>query len=246
MRTFDQTHITFLLVTIAFYGITMFAVSKMPKWAQNIMFGLAAVLCAGGVFFRYGMGLSFSGNIDLKPFALQMMQVCNFNAILVILMLVPKFELARQYSIYFSLAAACTYMLSLPSDFSTYNWFDITILNSWLNHTFAIALPLWMFAAGRLKPEKKYILPVTACVIVYFIVAYGCTEWLHSAGLLAKDVSFSFIYDPGKVGLLEWMYKLIPMPFFYLIPLIPPMVGFFWIFAWICRNKMVKPFDKRR
>ncbi len=245
MRSLDQTHITFLLITIAFYAVTMFVISKLPRMGQNIMFVLAAVICAGGVFFRYAMGFNFTLDLNLKSFAIQMMQVCNFNAILVLLMLVPKFELARQYSIFFSLAAACTYMISLPTSFANNNWYDVTVMNSWLNHTFAIALPLWMLAAGRLKPQKKYILPVTICVIAYFIVVYGCTEWLHSTGALAKDTTFSFVYDPGKIGPLVWMYKLIPMPFFYLIPLIPPMVGFFWLMTWLFRNYKVQPYEKK-
>ncbi|MBR5137096.1 MAG: YwaF family protein [Clostridia bacterium] len=246
MRTFDQTHITFLIVTIAFYGITMFAISKMPRWAQNIMFGIGALICFGGLFFRYAMDFKFTLDFDFKTFAIQMMQVCNFNAILVLLMLVPKFELARQYSIFFSLAAACTYMLSLPSNFASHNWYDVTILNSWLNHTFAIGLPLWMFAAGRLKPDKKYIWSVTLCVIAYFTVAYGCIEWLHSTGALAQNVSFSFIHDPGKIPFLVWFYKLIPMPYFYLFPLIPIMFGYFWVLAWFCRNRKAQPFAKKR
>lgn len=245
MRSFDQTHLTFLILTVVFYAVTMFAAHKLSRKGQNIMFAIGAVLCAGGIFFRYGMGLKFSADLDLFTLATQQLQVCNFNFVLVLLMLIPKCELARQYSIMFSMFAACTYMFSLPTSFADNNWYDATVLNSWLNHTFAIALPLWMLAAGRLKPQKKYILPVTACVAVYFIAVYGCTEWLHTTGKLAETTTFSFVYSPDGVGLLEWLYKLIPMPFFYLVPLALPMLGFFWLLTRIFRNYSVRPFAQK-
>lgn len=245
MRSFDQTHITFLLVTLAFYAVTMFAISKASRRVQNIMFAIGAILCAGGVFFRYGMGMKFTTNFDFVTLATQMLQVCNFNMVLVLLMLVPKFELARQYSIMFSMFAACTYMFSLPTSFANNNWYDVNVMNSWLNHTFAIALPLWMLAAGRLKPQKKYIIPVTVCVVVYFIAVYGCTEWLRSIGVLAPDKSFSFVYDPEGIGLLEWLYDLFPVPCFYLVPLIPAMIAFYWLLTKLFRNYNIQPFSNK-
>lgn len=247
MRSFDEAHLTLLLLTVAFYALTMFAASKLSRRWQNIMFLLGALLCSGGIFFRYGMGLNWSaGKITWDTLAMQMLQVCNFNLILVLLMLVPKFELARQYSFMFSMFAASTALVSISRDFADNNWYDITVLNSWFNHVFAIAVPLWMMAAGRLKPQKKYILPVLGCVAVYFVLVFGCTEWLHGTGILPVTKSFSFVYDPGGIAPLEWLYELIPAPFFYLVPLALPMVAFFWGLTWLFRNYSVQPFSRKR
>ena len=245
MRSFDQTHRVFLILTAMFYAVTMFAAGKLSRKGQNVMFFLGALVCAAGIFFRYGMDLNFSGKLDLFPLATQMMQVCNFNFLLVLLMLVPKFELARQYSVMFSMFAACTYMFSLPTSFASCNWYDVTVLNSWLNHTFAIALPLWMVAAGRLKPKKEYIVPVTAAVALYFIAVYGCTEWLHATGQLPTDTTFSFVYSPDGVPLLEWLYAMIPVPFFYLVPLAVPMLAFFWLLTRLFQNYKVSPYSRK-
>ena len=246
MKSFDQTHLTILLLTVAFYATTMFAAHKASRRGQNILFALGAVLCAGGIFWRYAMGMTFDGGVDWGTLAIQMLQVCNFNFVLVLLMLIPKCELARQYSIMFSMFAAATVMLSIPKRFADGPWYDPDFLNFWLNHVFAIALPLWMLAAGRLKPQKKYILPVAGCVVVFFLACYGCTEWLHGTGALAQTTTFSYVYDPEGVGLLEWLYGLIPVPCFYLAPLIPPMLGFFWLLTWIFRNCNVESYDKKR
>lgn len=246
MKSFDQNHLTILLCTLVFFALSMLAVRKLPRKGQNVLFVLAAFLCSCGIFFRYGMGMKWSfDRIQWDVLASQMLQVCNFNMILVLLMLVPKFELARQYAFMFSMFAACTTLVSVSRDFADNNWYDVTVLNSWMNHVFAIALPLWMVATRRLKPQKKYILPVSGCVALYFLVSYVCTERLHKTGWLPLTKTFSFVHDPGGVGLLEWLYELIPVPFFYLVPLALPMVAFFWFLTWLFRNYRVQPFSKK-
>jgi hypothetical protein len=246
MKSFEPTHLVLLMATVAFVALTMFLASKLPRRWQNVLFIAGAVLCAGGILWRYGFNMSLSPlRFHADTLLIQMLQVCNFNLVLVLLMLVPKFELARQYSIMFSMFAAATVMLSIPSRFANDAWYSPDFLNFWLNHVFAIALPLWMLAAGRLKPQKKYILPVAGCVVAYFLIVYGCTEWLHAAGKLAESTTFSYVYDPAGVGLLEWMYKLIPVPCFYLAPLIPPMLGFFWGLVWLLRKYAVVPYAKK-
>ena len=246
MKSFDQTHLILLVVTVAFVAATMWLASKLPRKGQTWLFAAGALVCTGGIFWRYAMSMSFSppnSHLSWETLAIQMLQVCSFNLILVILMLVPRLELARQYSFFFSMFAAATALVSLPKSWEALDWYAPTILNSWLNHVFAIALPLWMLAARRLKPQKKYILPVAGCVVGYFVIVYGCTEWLHAVGRLPEEKTFSFVYDPGGVALLEWLHKLIPIPLLYLVPLIPAMVGFFWLLTWLFRNYKVHRYD---
>ena len=242
MVMFDTTHLYLLIATAAFLSLSAVAVSKMPRILQNVMFFLAAFLCAGGIFFRYGLNLSFDSGFHWQTLATQMMQVCNFNFILVILMLIPGFELARQYSVFFSAAAACTTFVSISSAWATHNWYDLTVMNSWLNHVFAVALPLWMVAARRLKPKKEYILPVSVLVLAYFTVSYIVTTVLMNAGILPEDTSFSFIFETGKIGLLDMLWDLIPVPYFYLYPMMLLMVAFFWVWARLFKNYKTEPY----
>ena len=201
MKNLGTTHLILLLVTVAFIALTCFIVSKLSRRWQNFLFVLGALMCAGGILWRYGF--------DFETVLEQMLQVCNFNLILVLLMLVPKFELARQYSVMFSMFAAATVMFSIPSRYAAVPWHDAEFLNFWLNHVFAIALPLWMVAAKRLRPKREYITSVAVCVIIYFLVVYGCTEVLRDLGKIAPDKSFSYVHDPGGILPLELLYKVI-------------------------------------
>ena len=101
MVMFDSAHIGLLIGTVAFLAISTLVVSKLPRMGQNIAFFMAALYCAGGIFFRYGMNLSFAGGFNFKTLGTQMLQVCNFNFILVLLMLIPKYRKAG-----FSMGAA--------------------------------------------------------------------------------------------------------------------------------------------
>ena len=226
MTLFSFTHIIFLLVTIVFILSTMYLITKLNRKWQNIMFIFAVIMCSGGIFFRYAMGLRFN-KINIETLLIQMLQVCNFNFILVPLMLIKKNEIARQYSFMFSMLAASTTLFALSKDWANLNWYDINIVNSWLNHTFAIALPLWMFSARLLKPKKEYILKITIMVIIYFILSFVIQEILKASNDIYLSLNLSFIYGDKSIFIFNYLYKLIKLPCFYLIPLIPFMVLFF-------------------
>ena len=106
MTTGSLPHIILFLSTVIFLILTCLIVSKISRKWQNIMFAFAALMGSGGILFRYALNLSFSDGFDISRLLIQMLQVCNFNFILLILMLVPRFEVARQYSVFFSMFAA--------------------------------------------------------------------------------------------------------------------------------------------
>lgn len=126
---------------------------------------------------------------------------------------------------------ALTTFISVPSDFKNYNWYDMTIINSWLNHLFAILLPILMIASKRLKPNKKYILKVTLLVIIYFTLVYIISNILKQQGIISQNKNFSFIYNSEGVLILTMLYKLIPIPYIYLYPILPFMICFFYILS---------------
>lgn len=231
MTVFSLQHVCLLIGTFAFLAFTIFLVSRMPRLLQNVMFFIAAFLGAGGIFFRYAMGLDLHGEIDLNILAVQIMQVCNFNFVLLPFMLIPKCEIARQYSVFFSMFAAFTALISFPASFAANEWSDITFLNFWLNHVFAIALPLWMMAAKRLVPKRRYVLPVTFCVILYFTAVYGLSTLLMMYELPTYGCTFSYVYDPKGVPILTQLHKILGGPYVHLLPLIPMLIVFFFAFS---------------
>ncbi len=205
-----------------------FVVRRIPRRWQNVVFAVTAACCSLGIFFRYAMGMTFGGEIDIKTLLIQTLQVCNFNFVLLPLMLIPKLEIARQYSAMFSMLAAFTTFLSIPSRYAAAPWYDTAFLNFWLNHFFAILLPVLMIAAGVLKPKREYVLPVTGCVAGYFLISYLSQLALISAELLTRESSMSYVMKTDKNPVFELLYSLIPIDCFYLLPLLPILAGIFY------------------
>ena len=79
----NSAHIILLITTVCFLVATCFAVSKMSKKWQNVMYVFATIMCSSGVFFRYAMNLSFTSGVRVGSLLIQLMQVCNFNFILI-------------------------------------------------------------------------------------------------------------------------------------------------------------------
>lgn len=232
------------LCTVAFIALSMWAVSKMSRRWQNVMFVLCAFAVSAAIFYRFAMGLTWEGGITLKPLLYELLQVCNFNFILVWLMLIPRFELARQYSVYFSMFAASTTLFALHSNWATLPWHATTVFNSWFYHAGVVILTLWMVAARRLKPRRDYIWKVTLCVIGYFTLVAIITPVLWKYGIIPETESFSYIFDTDGIGAFEFFYNILPKPYFYLYLIVPLMVAFFYGLAWLFGKYRVERYGK--
>ena len=78
----STSHIILLLATVGFLAITCFAISKLPRKWQNVMFVFAVVMGSGGLFFRYALNMSFTSGLHVDTLLIQLLQVCNFNFVL--------------------------------------------------------------------------------------------------------------------------------------------------------------------
>lgn len=231
MTVGSTQHIVLFLATVVFTVCSCLLIARMPRKWQNVFIAAAAIICSFAIFYRYAMNLSWGGELNLKSLLMQQLQVCNFNFILLPLMLIPKFKLARQYAFYFSMFAASTTLVALSSAWAGLPWYAPTVINSWIYHSFAIICPLWMFAAGGLRPERKYILPVSACVLGYFTLVYVLCEILKGAGILAENQSFSYIYHADGIPVLETFHNWIGVPYWHLYPSFVLAVIFFYLLS---------------
>lgn len=233
MTFLSTTHLVFLTATIGFLVLSAFVVSRLAPRTQNLLFLLAALGCVAGIFSLYGV----NGN-DPTPGVLlmQMLQVPAFNLILVLLMMIPRFELARQYGAMFSMFATFAYLVFIPDSWASLNWYQPEIAIFWLSNLCAIALPVWMIAARCLKPRREYISWVLGCVFLYFSISYMATSALNTMGILAPENSFALFAQPASCPLLAILYNKIPHAYFYLWPLLPVVYIFFRLYCLLFRK----------
>ena len=234
MMTIGGTaHILMVLTSILIVATLMIIVAHVSYKAQCAMIYSAVVLCMIGITFlhltHYGTTLNF------KNFFVQMFQVCNFNFILLPLCLIKKNELGRQYLFFFSMPCALSTFVTYVSDVEQSMWYSIVTLNFWLDHLLAVAVPLMMIAARWFKPQIKYVPWVCLCILVYF----GCcflANFAFNGWQINGPHNHSYTMRPGGIMILVPLFKIIPIPFVYLLPLLPACALLFYLVA-LCFKK---------
>lgn len=236
MDKWGTAHLMYLAFSALFIIIGMIISRKASRPVQNIIFILVALLGSFGIFYRYALRFSFNKGIKLDTLLYQTLQVCNFNFILLPLALIRKNELARQYLFYFSMFCASTIFVSYSKSIEVLEWNNIVVINFWLNHLCTVALPLFMLASRRFKPQKKYIPYVILCIFLYFGYAgIGSYHLMEYKGYARKD-TFSYVFTTDGIPILEMLHKIIPIDFLYLMPLLLVIVPFYYLLAKIFAN----------
>lgn len=68
---------------------------------------------------------------------------------------------------------------------------------------------------------------------------------LISRGVITAENSFSFVFSTDGIAVFEFLYKLIPAPYFYLYPLLPVLALYFYLLARLTKGRRVVPFCYR-
>ena len=234
MMTIGGTaHILMVLASIVVVVVLMLIISHVSyKW-QCVMIYSAVIVCMIGIMFLH---LTHYGkSLDFKNFFVQMFQVCNFNFILLPLCLIKKNELARQYLFYFSMPCALSTFVTYVSDVENSMWYSVVTLNFWIDHLLVVLVPLLMIAARWMKPQKKYVLWVCLCVLAYFGVCFFANYALNGVSISGPH-NHSYTMSPDGIMVLVPLFKLIPIPFIYLLPMLPVCGILFYLVA-LCFTK---------
>ena len=226
-------HILMVLASIIVVVVLMLIISRISYKGQCIMIYSAVVVCMLGILFLH---LTHYGTkLDFENFLIQMFQVCNFNFILLPLCLIKKNELARQYLFFFSMPCALSTFVAYVSDVENSMWYSVVTLNFWLDHLLIVLVPLLMISARWFKPKKEYIPWVCLCILAYFGACFFANYALNGWNIQGPH-NHSYTMDPGSIMILEPLFKLIPIPFVYLLPLLPACGILFYLVS-LCFTK---------
>ncbi len=233
MNIGGTAHILMLIASLIIVIGLMFLVSRISyKWQCVIIHSLVLLGMFGIAFLHL---THYGTTLDFKNFFEQMFQVCNFNFILLPLCLIKKNELARQYLFFFSMPSAASTFVAYPSDVANSMWYSVVTLNFWLDHLIVILVALLMISAKWYKPQTKYVPWVVLCVLAYFLVCFFA-NFAFNGWQMEGPHNHSYTQNGGDIMILKPLYKLIPLPFVYLLPLLPIITGLFYVEA-LCFKK---------
>lgn len=218
-----------MIVASLIIGVGLFLIVKYckPK-VQNIIIYTLSGICVFGIFFLHAT--KYFTTFDIKNLLIQMLQVCNFNFILIPLCLFKRNELARQYLFFFSMPMALSTFVSYPSDVEGSMWYSVITLTFWINHFLIALLPFLMIATKRFKPRLNYTWKVILCILAYFLIAFLGNYLLNGFQVIGPH-NHSYTMGADGIMLLIPLFKLIPIPFVYLLPLLPILYLLYWIAA---------------
>jgi len=221
-------HISWIIASIIFAIILVFIVAKASEKVQNIIITTIGLIAVVGIFFLHGT--HYFTKLDLLNLGKQMFQVCNFNFILIPLALFKRNELARQYLFYFSMPAALSTFVTYPSDVESSMWYSIVTITFWINHLFIALTPILMVASKRFKPHIKYVPKVVVCIMLYFGAAF-IANYAFNGWQIVGDSNLSYTMEAGSIMILKPLFKLIPIPYVYLLPLVPALILIYYLVA---------------
>ena len=229
MMTIGGTaHMTMILASIII-GIVLYIVVKLSnEKVQNGIIYTTMGICVFGIFFLHGT--RYFTTFDLKNLLIQMLQVCNFNFILLLLCLFRRNELARQYLFFFSMPMALSTFVSYPGDVEKAMWYSKVCLTFWVNHFLIALIPILMIATKRFKPRIDYVPKVILCILIYFLAAFVGNFVLNGLAIYGEH-NHSYTMGADGILLLKPLYKLIPIPFVYLLPIVPVLFLVYFVVA---------------
>jgi len=223
-----NAHILMIVASIVLSVILVVIVIKCNDKIQNIIITTVGLIAVFGIFFLHGT--HYFTELDFYNLGKQMFQVCNFNFILIPLALFKRNELARQYLFYFSMPAALSTFVTYPSDVENSMWHSLITVTFWVNHLFIALTPILLVASKRFKPHIKYVPIVVGCIMLYFLAAF-LANFAFNGWSITGGSNLSYTMDSGSIMILQPLFKLMPIPYVYLLPIVPALLLIYYLVA---------------
>ncbi len=191
-RTFDITHLTWLLFITAAIVITMLIYKKASVHKRNIMRITVGCIVVGIEIIKdiiaIVLGYFEAGHLPLH--------LCGINVLLILFDLIKPTKTVRHFLYYFSIPGA---LLALVFP----NWTVLPCMNlsniqSFLIHAFLVLYPIMLIADGEVTAKFSAMLKGVALLIGMAIPIYFIN--------LALDTNFMFLMEPetgNPLGLFE-------------------------------------------
>lgn len=211
-------HILMIIASVLIGTGLFFLVKYSKEKTQNIIIYTLTFVCVFGIFFLHAT--NYFRKFDIAKLMIEMLQVCNFNFILLPLCLFKRNELARQYLFFFSMPMALSTFVSYPGDIEGSMWYSVECLTFWVNHFLIALIPILMVATRRFKPRKEYVWKVVVCIFAYFLIAFIGNYILNGFSITGPH-NHSYTMDGGSIMILQPIFEIIPVPFVYLWPILP-------------------------
>lgn len=228
--TFTPQHTVTLLLSVAMIvGLHFFLRGRAPRMQTAVLFVLSF---AGIVAILFNL-LMWGFPLEYLP-----LHMCSVNAVLLPVTVLSKNRFLGSLTLFWCLGAALALIVNTgQADFVIPSW---AFFLYYIPHTLEIAVPVLLFTTGLIRFDFRTT-PMTVVITmgIYTVVHFAnlaLNRYAQANGILnyfgeIARLNYMFSLSPDGNPLLEFFWRVIPYPYWYMygaIPLIVLYLGLIW------------------
>jgi len=223
---FSWQHILILVLT-AGYTVGLYFILK--KCTEKVQFKTLFLLAIFSVLlFAWRWRVLFTGQ-ELTPGeygGLLPLELCNIGAFVLPFTVLFKKRFLFVFSFYINLIGALLAFILIPDALHQRFFLHPQFLDFFIIHANLIAVPFAMIACGWYKFRLKDTVFATTLFYALGLILLVINLFLEAINWPGDHTNYLFIMGPRGFPILNELYDWIPIPFVYLLPVLPLFLGY--------------------
>lgn len=240
---FSYQHILLLLISAIYIILVIFILKKKSYKTQKIFLVTINICCI--IIFSLRMFFGWEGSRiynDGNKTTLLPFELCNLNIFITLIALLTNKKYLNNYLYYVSLIGGLIPLFVFPDiHMITHgnNLFHYMFFDYYFIHTQLVMIPIAMISFNWFKPDIK-IIPFVALFVAGIHLFCFVSSMILRNFQSFTNANYMYTINHNNLPILKDLYKLIPYPYLYQLPLIIPIIVLFYLLGlpfYILRRK---------
>ncbi|MCQ2427343.1 MAG: YwaF family protein [Clostridia bacterium] len=153
------------------------------------------------------------------------LQLCNINLILIPIAVITKNKPLSAFAFFMAPFGAILAMLMPSAGFAGFSLFVPRVFGFYVTHMFVLIGSPMLALFGFYKPKFRDIPITLVSAFAITIVIFGINMLLRVTHTF-DEANYFYCVEALNGTPLTWLWKLIPVPLLYMLPLFPVLAGY--------------------
>ncbi len=221
--TFTVPHIVSLLCSV---GITVGLHFWLRRLSDRRKIAVLFLLSFGGIAAVIFNLIAWGSPLEYLPF-----HMCSIHALLLPVTVATRHRVLGMFSLFCCLGAALALLANTAQ--AHFEILSATFFFYYVPHTLEVSVPLLLLTTGLIRPAGRAVLPTSLFTVgIYTAVHFinlAINRHADAHGLIGGEgtplsVNYMFSLSPAGNPVLEFFYKCIPHPYWYMYAAVPLLV----------------------
>ena len=221
--TFTAPHIVSLLCSV---GLTVGLHFLLRHLSDKRKIAVLFVLSFAGIAAVIFNLVTWGSPLEYLPF-----HMCSVHALLLPVTVATRHRVLGMFSLFCCLGAALALLVNTGQ--AHFEILSATFFFYYVPHTLEISVPVLLLTTGLIRPAGRAVLPTSLFTVgIYTAVHFinlAINDYAAARGLIGGEgmpltVNYMFSLSPEGNPLLEFFYKCIPHPYWYMYAAVPLLI----------------------